>query len=304
MAQSISINGSRHLQQESAACVMTLEDDFCDIIKKSRHGQHLSPSFVASQCHISRSDLDHLEKATRLPTQEEVALLSQTLNLRSEPLQRIAQKGWLPNDMPDWVMQGGLLTTILGNIGGYEVKGYILTDPITNDSIMIDTGYNATQMLETLAMRALNLRGICLTHGHADHAGGLDALLSKWKVPVYIGKEDLALLDWRPPKHVLQFLDDKHTISFGSLTLECLSTPGHTPGGYCYRLWKNGHSLCFVGDTLFAGSVGRSNPFSLYQTHLHSVRQIVLTLSGETVLLPGHGPPTTVQEERDSNPFA
>ena len=283
---------------------MSLEDDFCDIIKKSRHGQSLSLSSVARLSNMSQSALETLEKAGRLPSREEVRALSQTLGLRENPLCQIAIEGWKPQPTPTWVTQEGLVTTILGDIGGYEVKGYLLTDPLTNDSIMIDTGYNAKHMLATLETRSLNLRGICLTHGHHDHASGLGDILSQWKVPVYIGIEDVELLDWSPPKQFLTFLENGHHISFGNLTLECLATPGHTPGGYCYRLNNNEQSLCFVGDTLFAGSVGRSNPFSLYPTHLTSVRQIVLSLAEDTVLLPGHGPATTVQEERHSNPFA
>jgi glyoxylase-like metal-dependent hydrolase (beta-lactamase superfamily II) len=82
-----------------------------------------------------------------------------------------------------------------------------------------------------------------------------------------------------------------------------MPTPGHTPGGVCYRLDDPGHPICFVGDTLFAGSIGRSNPSRLYQTHLDSVRTRLLTLAPEYRLWPGHGPATTVEEELDHNPF-
>ena len=78
---------------------------------------------------------------------------------------------------------------------------------------------------------------------------------------------------------------------------------GHTPGGICYKVQSQDQALCFVGDTLFAGSVGGSNPLSLYEEHLASVRRRVLQLDQDTVLLPGHGPPTTVNEERVTNPF-
>ncbi|MDQ6732497.1 MAG: MBL fold metallo-hydrolase, partial [Nitrospirota bacterium] len=94
------------------------------------------------------------------------------------------------------------------------------------------------------------------------------------------------------------------TMSVGSLTIRFMTTPGHTPGGMCYRIEKNTAPICFVGDTLFAGSIGRSNPATLYQTHLTSVRERVLRLPVETALLPGHGPATTVQEEVTHNPFA
>ena len=217
---------------------------------------------------------------------------------------KFAIDGWTPSRAPSWITQDGLVTTILGDIGGYEVKGYILADSKTKESVMIDTGYNARQMLETIENQQLKLKGVCLTHGHTDHAGGLDEILAEWPVPVYLGDEDVDLLDWTPPKQLMAFPKSGETIPIGALTLECLATPGHTPGGFCYSLNRNGQALCFVGDTLFAGSVGRSNPFSLYPAHLASVRNIVLTLGEGTVLLPGHGPATTVREERSHNPFA
>ena len=84
---------------------------------------------------------------------------------------------------------------------------------------------------------------------------------------------------------------------------ECVRTPGHTPGGICYRARTQHHEICFVGDTLFAGWVGRANPFSLYPAHLDSVRNRVLQLPKDTILFPGHGPNTTVGEELEHNPF-
>ncbi len=283
---------------------MSLEDDFCDIIKKSRHGQTLSVAEVARQSHLAQNDLEDLEHGVRLPNNTEVASLAHTLNLRTQPLANIVINGWIPNDVPSWTRESGLVTTVLGDIGGYEVKGYLLTDHQTNESVMIDTGYNAKQMLQTIQENQLTLKAVCLTHGHTDHAGGLERILTQWPVPVYIGKEDLALLDWAPPQQLLIHPTSGETVALGALKLECLATPGHTPGGYCFRLKTTHHALCFVGDTLFSGSIGRSNPLTLYPTHLASVREIVLMLEDRTVLLPGHGPATTVQEERSQNPFA
>ena len=89
------------------------------------------------------------------------------------------------NPQPDWTTENLLVETIKGDIGGYEVKGYLLTDPDTKQTFMIDTGYNAQQMLDTIKERDLLLIGVGLTHGHADHAGGLEEILSEWPVPVY-----------------------------------------------------------------------------------------------------------------------
>ena len=282
---------------------MGLEDDFCDIIKKARLGQSHSVPEVAQQSQISEQDLHTLEKGSRLPSKTEVLALCSTLKLRSQPLIDLTLNGWEPKTPPEWIRDQSIVITILGDIGGYEVKGYLLFDKQSLETVMIDTGYNAKEMLFTIKQRDLKLTAVCLTHGHADHAGGLDQILREWPVPVYLGDGDFDLLPWKPSGDQLSTPKDKETVKVGNLTLECLATPGHTPGGFCYRMRRGQEDLCFVGDTLFAGSVGRSNPFSLYGSHLQSVREVVLELPEKSILLPGHGPPTTVREERHHNPF-
>jgi len=283
---------------------MNLEDEFCDIIKKARFGQGRGLGELADHSGISQSDLEELEKGRRAPTKAELHSLCQALHLRFHALLDVSLDGWLPQSQPPWTTEDDLVTTIKGDIGGYEVKGYLLSDPNTKQAVMIDTGYNAPAMLSAIQERGLTLMGVCLTHGHADHAGGLDRILEAHPVPVYLGNGDLDLLPWKPAAASLKIPTDHYMIAVGELTVECLATPGHTPGGYCFLTSRKGQSLCFVGDTVFAGSVGRSNPASLYDTHLHSLRQTVLKLPAETVLFPGHGPATTVGEEHKHNPFA
>ncbi len=282
---------------------MGLEDDFCDIIKKSRFGQGLGLGSVADSSHISTIELEHLEKGHRLPTKAEIQALGQALHLRTTSLVNLTLEGWVPNPQPDWTIEQDLVETILGEISGYGVKGYLLTDPSTRHTLMIDTGYNAKRMLIQIKERDLKLVGVALTHGHTDHAGGLEDILEEWNVPVYLGNGDFDLLPWKPLDSSLKVPTDRHPIGVGKLTVECLATPGHTPGGLCFLTSHKGQPLCFVGDTLFAGSIGRSNPFSLYESHLHSVRHTVLKLPANTVLFPGHGPCTTVAEEKHHNPF-
>jgi glyoxylase-like metal-dependent hydrolase (beta-lactamase superfamily II) len=158
-------------------------------------------------------------------------------------------------------------------------------------------------MLEILEAKRLRLLGICLTHGHADHAEGIQQVLQRWSVPVFLGPEDLTLLHWKPSERQLARPQHGRTIQVGRLQIRCLATPGHTPGGICYRVEMPWGLVSFVGDTLFAGSIGRSNPAQLYDTHLESVRREVLTLPADCLLLPGHGPGTTVREELEHNPF-
>ena len=281
-----------------------LEDEFSDIVKKSRLGQGLAIGAVSKASGVSAGELTLLERGSRAPTQEESQAIATALGLRRDALTQIAVQGWTPAAVP--ARLNGL-ETVLGDIGGYAVKGYVLYDKEAGEGIIIDTGYHPQAMLNFFDENKLRLTGICLTHGHSDHAGGIDRILERWPVPVYLGSEDVDLLPWVPPKERLVLVspeEDGRTITVGRLSVRMMMTPGHTPGGICYRVEKGGQPLCFVGDTLFAGSIGRANPFSLYPVHLESVRRRVLTLPASTVLLPGHGPGTNVADEITHNPFA
>jgi glyoxylase-like metal-dependent hydrolase (beta-lactamase superfamily II) len=287
---------------------MPLEDDFSDILKKARMGQGLSVADVAEATGLAPEDIAALERG-RQPTASQIQAVASALGLSSAALKQNALDGWMPDPPPSWVEDGARgVHTVLGDIGGYEVKGYVLYDSGVQEAILIDTGYNPEAMLGYLDQQKLRLTAVGLTHGHADHAGGLDRILQRWRVPVYLGEGDRGLLPWTPPGGLLRAPSEGETITLGQLAIRCLITPGHTPGGICYRVElpepyrRNG--ICFVGDTLFAGSIGRANPFSLYPKHLESVRTRVLTLPEDTVLFPGHGPATTVREEWAHNPFA
>ena len=277
---------------------MPLEDDFCDIIKKARIGQGLSVGDVTHRAELSGDKITALERGACPPDRSEVQALAEALGLRPGPLEQIAIEKWEPAIAPpvSWI------ETVRGSIGGYGVQGYVVHDG--GEALLIDTAYNAPAMIECLSTRHLKLVGICLTHGHADHADGIEQILKFREVPVYLGSEDVDLLSWQPSRTQLKAPEHGQTIRVGQLGVHCLATPGHTPGGVCYRVDADSQRICFVGDTLFAGSIGRSNPSTLYQTHLQSVRTHVLGFPPEYRLLPGHGPATTVREERDHNPFA
>lgn len=277
---------------------MPLEDDFCDIIKKARRGRGLSLDDLAQASGLSAGDVTILERGGRLPTKGEIQTLAAALHLRTAPLLHIVLDRWMPAPP----RAAGPVETVMGDINGYAVKGYVVYD--SGEALFVDTAYNEEAMLEVLARKNLTLKAVCLTHGHSDHAGGLDVILQHHRVPVYLGMGDRPMLGWIPPGELMMSTTDGQTVAVGRLTMRFVVTPGHTPGGICYRVEGAGHDACFVGDTLFAGSIGGSNPASLYQAHLQSVRTRVLMLPPDTTLLPGHGPATTVREELVYNPFA
>ena len=277
---------------------MPLEDDFCDIIKKARIGQAWSVEDMARSTGLPGADITALERGDQPRDRSEVRALATTLGLRLGPLEQIVLEKWVPQPIPS--IPG--IETIQGDVNGYGVNGYIVHD--SGEALLVDTAYNAPAMIAWLESHRLRLTGICLTHGHADHAEGIQQLLARWQVPVYLGADDVSLLHWKPSEDRLIAPHDGRAISVGRLRVQCLATPGHTPGGICYRVDAESQHVCFVGDTLFAGSIGRSNPSTLYQIHLGSVRTQVLGLPPEYRLLPGHGPATTVREELDHNPFS
>ncbi len=276
---------------------MPLEDDFCDIIKKARRGNNLSVGDLAQASGLAAGEVTVLERGGRLPTRHEIEALAAALHLRTEPLLQIVLDRWMPAPP----RAAGPVETVMGDINGYAVKGYVVYDE--GAAVFVDTAYNEEAMLEVLDRKSLTLKAVCLTHGHSDHAGGLDVILQHHRVPVHLGQGDKPLLGWIPPAELMKPADEGQTMTVGRLTVRFLLTPGHTPGGICYKVEGAGHDVCFVGDTLFAGSIGGSNPATLYQSHLQSVRTRVLTLPPDTTLLPGHGPATTVREERMHNPF-
>ena len=276
---------------------MPLEDDFSDILKKARTGLKLSVGDVARLTGLPGADITALERGDQLRHKAELRALSTALGLRLPALEAIVLEKWVPRPLP--LMSG--IETVQGEISGYAVKGYVVHDG--GEAVLVDTAYNAGMMLEILEARRLRLVAICLTHGHADHAEGIQRILNRWPVPVYLGPADVTLLHWKPSQEQLAKPDHGGRIRVGRLELQCLATPGHTPGGICYRLEMPWGPVSFVGDTLFAGSIGRSNPAQLYHTHLESVAREVLSLPPDCLLLPGHGPGTTVEEELEHNPF-
>ncbi len=276
---------------------MPLEDDFSDIIKKARTGLKLSIGDVAKLTGLPGADITALERGDQLRDRAELRAVSNALGLRLEALEAIVLDKWVPQPLP--LMSG--IETVQGEISGYPVKGYVVHD--AGEAVLVDTAYNAETMLEILEARRLRLVAVCLTHGHADHAEGIQRILHRWPVPVYLGPDDFSLLHWKLSEQQLERPEHGGTIRAGRLEIRCLSTPGHTAGGICYRVEMPWGPVSFVGDTLFAGSIGRSNPAQLYHTHLESVRRHVMTLPSDCLLLPGHGPGTTVREELEHNPF-
>jgi len=201
-------------------------------------------------------------------------------------------------------------------LGGYQTNCYVLRkDDSAKDCLIIDPGLEADELIEFLKEQKLNPVAVILTHGHLDHIAGVAALRSGFpEIKVYIHNLDAEMLT--DPNINLSAmtgsafvteaedvsLKGRDVIDLAGVKLHVLHTPGHTPGGI--SLYSKDHRVAFVGDTLFADSIGRTDfPGGSSSQLLASVREKLFTLPETTQVYPGHGPATTIAAEKAHNPF-
>jgi hydroxyacylglutathione hydrolase len=199
-------------------------------------------------------------------------------------------------------------------VGPLRCNCTILGDEVTHEAVVVDPGDNIPEILSRLQKHGLTLRQIVITHAHIDHVGGALLLKRATGAPVYLNQHDLGLLGamemqagWLgvPTPETASpdaSADDGTTVGLATLPAEVIHTPGHTPGSICLLFPQQG--LLLAGDTLFAGSIGRTDlPGGDGRQILRSLRDRLMVLPERTRVLPGHGPETTIGEEKQSNPF-
>lgn len=199
-------------------------------------------------------------------------------------------------------------------VGPLEVNCYILWDGQTRDAYVIDPGGDAGKVCKTIERLKLNVKHIINTHGHFDHVGADGELKAIFAAPIAIHSEDAELMSEahehgvffgatispQPKPDVL--LEDGAELKAGGLTLTVIHTPGHTRGGVC--LYEKTEGLLFTGDTLFAGSIGRTDlGGGSFNVLMSSIRERILPLGDEVTVLPGHGPESTIGVERRTNQY-
>lgn len=191
-------------------------------------------------------------------------------------------------------------------------NGYILACPRTRKGIYIDPGDEAELLLQRVEELRIDLIAIVNTHAHMDHICGVKRVKETWDVPIYLHPDDLELYERLPAQagwFGLQYeaapppdrwLSEAEDLEVGELRVKVHHTPGHSPGHVCLEV--GGHVFC--GDTVFAGSIGRTDlPGGSQEVLLTSIRDRILPLGDDKALYPGHGPQTTIGRERRSNPF-
>lgn len=201
------------------------------------------------------------------------------------------------------------------SLGPWQTNCYIVADPPTRRAWIIDPGFGPLPVLDFLREHALNPEAIILTHSHVDHIGGIADIHGVYHgIPIWIHRAEAAwlinpLLNLSDgagirvcPPPPARLLDDGETLDLAVQSWRVIHTPGHSPGGITLYHEKSGVAL--VGDTLFAGSIGRTDlPGGDFETLEDSIRRALYALPGQTRCLPGHGPETTINRERSSNPF-
>jgi hydroxyacylglutathione hydrolase len=270
---------------------VNLEDHLGDIIRKARAMNHVSTSAAAAAAGISESELATLEETGKFNGTINFAALEKILGVRR--IEGIAN-GWLPSskDLSQW-RELRVFTTA---DDGLTVNCYLVWDEVTREAALFDTGLDAQPILDCVAENQLQLRHIFITHSHYDHVQALPQLRAAWpKARIHSGSKSAP---------VEQRIRANDFIMLGSLRVTNRATPGHAADGTTYIIGTWGDDaphVAIVGDAIFAGSMGSGN--DSWALAKEKVREQIFTLPAETLICPGHGPLTTVAEEKEHNPF-
>jgi hydroxyacylglutathione hydrolase len=200
----------------------------------------------------------------------------------------------------------------------FEKNGFVVGCERTREAVLIDPGDEVDMLLEAVTRHRLLVKYILLTHAHVDHITGVGRAKRALGAPVYLHRDDQILYDRAPQQAAMFglqvetlpaidcFYDLQQTLTFGDFDVKVHHTPGHCPGGVCLQIGptgKPGRDL-IVGDTLFAGAIGRTDlPGGDYDTLMRSITTVLFAFGDDARVYPGHGPQTTIGEERKSNPF-
>ena len=274
-----------------------LEDEFGDVVGKARRGQEMAVAALADQVGLTAEDIAKIEDYELVPAADTIERLAQALGLHSGKLQASAARAFFPHDPAGRSVAGAQVEMmVLGS--GFLMNGYIVGCAATGRAAIIDPGFDVDKILQRLAASGLTVEQILLTHGHQDHISALAEIGRATAAPARIHSGDLALMGGLADQ-IAGELAEGEVVHIGDLRFEVGSTPGHTAGGISLVH----EEMAFVGDALFAGSLGGTRSVGNYRMQRQAVAEKLLGLDANVALFPGHGPATTVGEERENNPF-
>ena len=203
-------------------------------------------------------------------------------------------------------------------VGPFFKNGYVVGCERTRQAVYIDPGDEVEQLLAFITASDLRVTHILLTHAHVDHVSGVAEAKRALGAPIYLHRDDLFIyqnavrtgmmfgLTVEEPPPVDHYYEGDDPLVFGDYEVRVTHTPGHCPGGVCLALAKKGEGVphLFVGDTLFAGSIGRTDlPGGDYGTLLRAITGVLFKFPDESIVYSGHGPETTIGREKATNPF-
>ena len=203
-------------------------------------------------------------------------------------------------------------------VAPFYKNGFLVACEKTREAVIIDPGDEVDELVAAVRDHDVDVRSILLTHAHFDHVTGVARVKEEYSVPVYLHRDDLFLYEKaveqgaffgfrvrRPPPIDVYY--DQSPITFGEYVVHVHHTPGHCPGGVCLQIGPTtgeNDAQLFVGDTLFAGGIGRTDlPGGDYSVLMRSITKVLFPLGDEAIVHPGHGPETTIGREKASNPF-
>jgi glyoxylase-like metal-dependent hydrolase (beta-lactamase superfamily II) len=265
-----------------------IEDEFEDIIAKTMRGRHISEGDLQSKTGVSS---DILQRLCRGEFCDEPALLAvaKALDLDPQALTMSASKVWRPRSV---TLEGLAMTNT--PYRDMRVNAFLIWDPESKKGAAFDTGTNSSALTEQAREKGVAIEAVYLTHTHNDHIADLDRLTQDWGgVPVYANEAE----PW--PGATVFSEGDSFTI--GSLSMTTKTTSGHSAGGTTYVIEGLERPVAVVGDAMFAGSMGGG--MVSFADAWKNNREKILRLPDETILCPGHGPLTSVGEEKNNNPF-
>ena len=272
---------------------MNLEDHLGDIVRKARQMSSVSAAAAAKAAGLSEAGLSELEESGETGERPDIAALARLTGLNPAKLEGIAG-GWLPanKDLSAW--RELRVFTTAGD--GMTVNCYLVWDEVTRDAALFDTGFGAKPILDCIAENQLALRHIFITHSHYDHVDALPKVREAFpKARLHSGSKNAPVDQRNKPSEI---------VHLGGLRITHRETPGHADDGVTYIVgnWQDdAPHVAIVGDAIFAGSIGRGN--QSWDLARQKVREQILALPAETLICPGHGPLTTVAEEKEHNPF-
>lgn len=272
---------------------MTLEDSLGDILRKARTSNGVEADAAAKAAGISPADYAVMEQSGKAAAGTRFADLGALLTLDGAKLERFA-KGWAPAaaDLSQWRE----LRVITTSGDDMTVNCFLVWDEVTREAALFDTGFDAGPIFAIIDAEGLQLKHVFITHSHPDHLAALPAIRERFpKVKLHTSSKNAPVEHRNRPNDF---------IMLGSLRVTNRDTPGHAEDGVTYIVgnWpEDGPHVAIVGDAVFAGSMGGAqNMLELART---KVREQVFSLPPATLICPGHGPLTTVEQEKANNPW-